>query len=99
MVAKQRITEKTEPWGRILLSELEGFWFKSPLTLGLNIITKYDFCLLTIGLKTLMNIFCTVTIRFNTDVYEMFCVIWYHLYNLKKKAKNTHGGVSLFHGC
>ena len=24
----------------------------------------------------------------------MFCVIWYHLYNLKN-VKNTHGGVLL----
>ena len=27
-------------------------------------------------------------------VYEMLCVIWYHLYNLKN-IKNTHGGVLL----
>ena len=26
--------------------------------------------------------------------YEMHCVIWYHLYNLKI-VKNTHGGVIL----
>ena len=27
-------------------------------------------------------------------VYQMFCAIWYHLYNLKN-VKNTHGGMSL----
>ena len=27
-------------------------------------------------------------------VYEMFCMIWYHLCNLKN-VKNTHGGMSL----
>ena len=27
-------------------------------------------------------------------VYQMFCAIWYHLYNLKN-VKNTHGRISL----
>ena len=36
---------------------------------------------------------------------EVLCAIWYHLYNLKKREKNIHGGVLLFvkatllHGC
>ena len=45
---------------------------------------------------------CKVNVSANP--YEMLCVIWYHLYNLKN-LRDTHGEVlllvkaSLIHGC
>ena len=40
----------------------------------------------------------TVGLPSSTNIYVIFCAIWYHLYNLKN-VKNTHGGVTLLRSC